>query len=926
MKMLRIAGIGLIALTTWVCIPVLAQDLNLDDLLSDLDAVEETEEPVADEAVETDAVDEIVSDVVEEEPEPDMEEPEPEPVEAADPVMAAEPMEEPAVEPVEEAPQMAVEEPMDEPAVESVDETPEMVAEAVVADKPLTPEEERARTLAIQQEIKLQADEETAMKHLNLGIRAFSEDKNEKAVEHFTQALDMFPDRPGVEELLIRARLGRAEANYRIAEKYLDSKDFAAAREALQAVKEDDAEHKKLEGLEKRIAKAEARVKEEKASVVAQLSEQLEARDKTVEQRIDEAKQLMKRGEYETAEALLDEALVRDPYNRNIMALLRNIEERRYRVHTFDRKTTRADMMDDVRKAWASPLQATDLFADDADDDDGATGGERFLQAKMEKIIIPSIKFRQGNIVDVINHLQEESVKADTEEGVGVNIILNLNRGDGGGGGGGMAAPQVVDDPWAGIDSSDMGAGMDMGGGGGGLSGIPTITLSLTRVSLLDAIKYVTEVAGLKYRLDEKAVIITDPNTTVDPMFTRFYEVEPSFIDVIVQEDEQDRGGDFIEMGRSKATSTPDVQEFFMATGVQFPEGSSITYRPSISKLIVNNTADNLEVLERVLAELNVIPTQVEIEARFVEVGQNDLEELGFEWLLTDDWELAVKEGPGSIAAKERVVMGANNTVGGLTHGLRFFDFSEVTGKTAPRTRSTGVATDTMLGNMLRITSVLTNPEVSMILHALDQKGATDLLSAPRVTTKSSEPAVIEVVEEIIYPTEFETEPPTFGDGGELQTPPVVTPGAFETREVGVILNVTPTVSPNGKTIDLVMIPEVAELVDWLDYGSSIGDFNYFIPQPIFSSRNVRTRISIQDGATVVMGGLIREELTEVDDKIPLLGDIPIIGRLFRNEGELSSKQNLMIFVTARLVDSAGKVLREKEQMSDVMAATAAAK
>jgi general secretion pathway protein D len=92
--------------------------------------------------------------------------------------------------------------------------------------------------------------------------------------------------------------------------------------------------------------------------------------------------------------------------------------------------------------------------------------------------------------------------------------------------------------------------------------------------------------------------------------------------------------------------------------------------------------------------------------------------------------------------------------------------------------------------------------------------------------------------------------------------------------------------------------------------------FRYNIPQPVFSSRNATTSIVIWDGQTVVMGGLIREELVTIKDKIPFLGDIPIIGRLFRSEGQKSKKTNLLIFVTARLVDPSGKPIHKLEAMA----------
>jgi general secretion pathway protein D len=300
---------------------------------------------------------------------------------------------------------------------------------------------------------------------------------------------------------------------------------------------------------------------------------------------------------------------------------------------------------------------------------------------------------------------------------------------------------------------------------------------------------------------------------------------------------------------------------------------------------------------------LNIVPNQVEIEARFVEVQQNDLEALGFEWLLDDNWEMAVRDGPGSPMGRQRVVMEANRDRGGFTRGMRYFD-----GSSAGSRSNAGSGALYGAGGILGISSILTNPEVSMVLHAIEQKGGVDLLSAPRVTTRSGVNAQIMVVREIQYPTDFDASTTTLAGGLGLDAVTVVvTPTGFETRETGVILNVTPTVGPDGYTIDLAMVPEVSELVDWIQYGVTLPDGSgYNMPKPVFSSRNVTTSIVIWDGQTVVMGGLIREEVSNIDDKIPLLGDIPIIGRLFRSKGTYSAKQNLLIFVTARLVDPAG--------------------
>ena len=264
----------------------------------------------------------------------------------------------------------------------------------------------------------------------------------------------------------------------------------------------------------------------------------------------------------------------------------------------------------------------------------------------------------------------------------------------------------------------------------------------------------------------------------------------------------------------------------------------------------------------------------------------------------------------------------------GLTQGLRHYAYNNENLSVQPASPLTLAANQTMLGGILSASSVLTNPEMTIVIQALSVHGNSDLLSAPRVTTRSGVNAQIQVVKEIIYPTEFDVTQPTMNSDGNVTMSPVVTPGTFETRETGVILNVTPTVGPDGYTIDLVMAPEVAELVDWIQYGSQItvetgiigakqqNTYLFNMPMPIFTSRNVTTSIVIWDGQTVVMGGLIREEMTTVKDKVPILGDIPVLGWLFRSEGHYSQKKNLLIFVTARLVDPAGRPIHSEGNMA----------
>lgn len=854
-------------------------------------------------------------------------------VEAADVNPSVEPAAEvaaPAAEPAEAGAEEVV--PMEAQPAEAVAEAPAEgaapAAEAPAAEpaaeaKPAASPEDAA-ALAAQEEVRRRAMELQGLKSLEAGYKAMAASDFETAVKSFEDALANLPERPARMEDRGRATWGLAEADYRIA------LDIFKKQGNLQEAKQNTERALKLypdhKGAASLLEKINAREEVLSRPLPPAKRPDVVEKKKTIAELMSEGKQYFAIKDYNRAEALFEKVLLEDEYNLDAMRYLKKIGDIRYRLRTKERDAVSANMMQDVRKAWNTPIRKEVQLPETVTG--GAvvqtkTGTQR-LQDKMAKIMIPSIEFRQANINDVVNFLVEESIRQDAE-GAGVNIILNMSVP----GEEGAAAPAPAAD--AGLGGDMFG---EMPGGDAGLgaapaaaaAGVKTITLNLRRISLLDAIKYITEVAGLKYRLEDNAVIITPAGVVSGHVITRMYPVQPSILDVVIQKEETDQAktGDFVEMGGGKTTiKRGDVKDFFEKSGVPFPVGTSITYNPSISQLIVANTPENLDTFERILAQLNVIPSQIEIEARFVEVGENDLEELGFQWLLKDNWEIAENQNSGPPGSRERVQINAD--ADGFTKGLRFFGFDKTTGAIDPASAVTKSVNQSGLGGILSAMSVLTNPELMVVIQALSQHGNSDLLSAPRVTTKNGVNAQIQIVREIIYPTEFEVTQPTVQSQGDLVTPPTVTPGSFETREVGVILNVTPAVGPDGYTIDLTMVPEVAELVDWIQYGSEITldravgpsqTFRYNIPQPVFSSRNATTSIVIWDGQTVVMGGLIREELVTIRDKIPFLGDIPVLGRLFRSEGQKSKKTNLLIFVTARLVDPSGKPIHKAEAMA----------
>jgi general secretion pathway protein D len=222
----------------------------------------------------------------------------------------------------------------------------------------------------------------------------------------------------------------------------------------------------------------------------------------------------------------------------------------------------------------------------------------------------------------------------------------------------------------------------------------------------------------------------------------------------------------------------------------------------------------------------------------------------------------------------------------------------------------------------------------------LSQKKGIDLVSAPRVTSKSGQRALIEIIRDFRYPTEFEP-PQVSASNGSQFTPAIPnTPAGWETKHTGITLEVEPTVGPDNYTIELVLAPRVIEFEGFINYGNPINatvqyvDPLNIIPrpsgtfevtpntmnQPVFSTREVITQVSIYDGQTVVLGGLMREDVQKVQDKVPILGDIPLAGRLFRSNVDQHIKRNLVMFVTAGLMDPAGQPIIKAEEEDAIVA------
>ncbi len=151
------------------------------------------------------------------------------------------------------------------------------------------------------------------------------------------------------------------------------------------------------------------------------------------------------------------------------------------------------------------------------------------------------------------------------------------------------------------------------------------------------------------------------------------------------------------------------------------------------------------------------------------------------------------------------------------------------------------------------------------------------------------------------------------------QQPVTITP-VPEQIELGPVMDVIPYVLSDGYTINLTLIPSVREFVGY-DPQPQIPLVNQpnvvFVPQvyPHFRVRQVASSVNVWDGQTLVLGGLLSENSQKIKDKVPFLGDLPLVGKLFRSESTTSQKKNLLIFVTPTIIDPAGNRLHTDDEM-----------
>jgi general secretion pathway protein D len=597
-----------------------------------------------------------------------------------------------------------------------------------------------------------------------------------------------------------------------------------------------------------------------------------------------QGKKLYAEKQWDKARDKFEEILSLNPYNLKAIEYARKINHQMYAVGKVRYETTREERVAESEWKFVTPLlpRAESGLKEIEQQPLRRDEGGDVIQRKLREIILDHIEFEEVTIPTVVKHLKQRSRELDPEK-KGVNIFLRL-----GGGQATQAGPSATDDLFSGdeedlfggdaeadADTEDADGEAGGGGFGGGNDGVPTITIVVDDIPLGEAIRYICRGANLKYRIEKHAVVIASQDVALDELETRIYPVE--------QESMTEIGGD--EGGEGGEGGTSSMVRYFSQRGVAFPEGARAVYDPRISRLIATNTPENLAKIEDVIRELNVVDPQVLIECKFVEVQTNKLNNLGFEWRIGR---------PVGDSAKSTT-----------------FDPND------PLMRFNTDLAWTNNDRVFRIThrdSQLVSWEA--IVHALDLRDTTDILSTPRITTQNGEEATIRMATEVYFPESWgEAQFVSVSGISDYFVPSQ--PEFGEPTELGVRLTVTPNVDADRYTISMDMVPIIQAHIGWLDYSYNLTvngvPLANTLRMPIIEARQIETRFNVYDGETVVIGGVIRDTTTEIDDRIPALGDIPLLGRLFRSKVHDAAKANLLIFTTVRLVNPDGSPLRERE-------------
>lgn len=285
--------------------------------------------------------------------------------------------------------------------------------------------------------------------------------------------------------------------------------------------------------------------------------------------------------------------------------------------------------------------------------------------------------------------------------------------------------------------------------------------------------------------------------------------------------------------------------------------GIRLEYEEGTNAVVMVGPDSELAAYRNIVEQLDIRRAQVVVEAIIAEVSDSQAQELGVQWLFADE-----KFGAGIVN------FGSNGVNIANVAGAAASGDNEKLGKLLSATTGATVGIGHIGGGF----------NFAMLINALKGKSGFNLLSTPTLLTLDNAEASILVGQEVPFVTGSVTQ----NNANPYQT--------IERKEVGVKLRIKPQVNIDN-SVRLDIVQEVSSIAD----SSAASDV-------ITNKREIKTKVMVEDNGLVILGGLISDELSTSDQRVPLLGDIPGLGRLFRSDASKNTKQNLMVFIRPRIL------------------------
>lgn len=435
------------------------------------------------------------------------------------------------------------------------------------------------------------------------------------------------------------------------------------------------------------------------------------------------------------------------------------------------------------------------------------------------------------------------------------------------------------------------------------------LTINVKNVPLKEVLSYIARNMGVAFHLGENIIWVTE--SLEEPgsgpkLETRIFQLRHGFIPTLKTQQKDGQGGGGQNAAGEDDTDLEDSLDAFLADS---PEGASYRVFKTRNILIVRDTRENLRLVEELVKAFDKPPYQVLIEARFMTIGEADLRDVGSEF--TVDADVAPVAGDANSQAQ---INGVLSSLGSLAT----WEWDQDGNRTAKTDISDGAG-------VISVGGTIGNRAYEFLISALDKRSSTKNLSAPRITVLNNHTARIRRGNTTLYYSELDSVSSDGGSDNGNGTVQTAFTGSPEELETGVTLDVKVNVGNDVRTVLLGLSPEIVEIARWRSFNvvaggdsssdnNSNSDSNTNVPGnielPETSESVLQTAVAVQSGGTVALGGLISSSVMKTVTKVPLLGDIPLIGFLFRHTSEKTEPQHLLIFVTATVIDENGNFVR----------------